>query len=545
MNKKQRRSLVLSAVAAMGMGVAVVAGGTYALFTSESETNIAITAGKVDVKATIEGLKTYSGVELTGDPATDVVKETTVLGTFTNGGTATIIGNTLTLDKMTPGDKVEFQIRITNESDVAAMYRTILSATDEGLFDGLEIKIDDVLLRSLSKRTTYQAIEVDSADKLLSVSVSLPSDATDLYQGTKCEIVFAVEAIQGNSFNGVYNVTPATVQAALDKANDGDTIILGEGDYGTLYFRQSVRSEPYATGAAGGGAITVNGEKITYGYHQGRTDVTYMRSLKDITIIGSENAKVDNIEIMDAMYAYAEDSETTTSGNIIYNEENTNPYENDSASANMLYSFFTIENLTIQDVDFTGEKTAFEKAYYTRDGALGNESYFRFPTTIDGLRFDGCTMTVPTHEGSDIMLLDLYKDSGPYQYKNITIENCEIEADRVIRADGIENLTIRDNLFKNIKSRDINISQGGGMQDVIGKLVISGNTSDGGTERFIRIANAGEIDLYLVNNTISNYKGADTDYIKFGTAPKSMVVEGNVATAADGRTLTINIPSVS
>ena len=158
MNKKQRRSLVLSAVAAMGMGVAVVAGGTYALFTSESKTNIAITAGKVDVKATIEGLKTYSGVDLTGDPATDVVKETTVLGTFTNGGTAVINGNTLTLDKMTPGDKVEFQIRITNESDVAAMYRTILSATDEGLFDGLEIKIDDVLLRSLSKRTTYQAL---------------------------------------------------------------------------------------------------------------------------------------------------------------------------------------------------------------------------------------------------------------------------------------------------------------------------------------------------------------------------------------------------
>ncbi len=151
-------------------------------------------------------------------------------------------------------------------------------------------------------------------------------------------------------------------------------------------------------------------------------------------------------------------------------------------------------------------------------------------------------MTVPAHEGSDNTLLDIYKDGGPYQYKNFAIENCEVEADRVIRADGIENLTIRNNLFKNIKNRDINISQGGTSQDIIGKLVISGNTSDGGTERFIRLGNAEEIDLYLVNNTITNYKGADLDYIKFSIAPKSKVVNGNVATAADGRILSINIP---
>ena len=48
--------LALTAFAAVGVG------STYAIFTSKANTNIAVTAGKVSVTATVENVKLYSGV---------------------------------------------------------------------------------------------------------------------------------------------------------------------------------------------------------------------------------------------------------------------------------------------------------------------------------------------------------------------------------------------------------------------------------------------------------------------------------------------------
>ena len=72
----------LLSIAACG---AIVAGSTYALFTSEAKTNVAITSGKVDVIANVENLVTYSGSGLTGDAETDVLSENANPGEFANG----------------------------------------------------------------------------------------------------------------------------------------------------------------------------------------------------------------------------------------------------------------------------------------------------------------------------------------------------------------------------------------------------------------------------------------------------------------------------
>ena len=204
MKKRTKISLVLSSAAAILLAGSVMAGGTYALFTSESKTNIAVTSGTVDVEATISVLKTYSGVNLTGNPETDTISETAEAGKFTNGGTATLSDNTLTLDKMTPGDKVTFTINIKNNSNVAVKYRTVITCEeDDGLLSGLEFTIGGNKFDGLTNKSNWTELaaeqEITGANATLDCSISLPSDAENEYQGKVCKVTYSVEAVQGNA----------------------------------------------------------------------------------------------------------------------------------------------------------------------------------------------------------------------------------------------------------------------------------------------------------------------------------------------------------
>ena len=95
-----KKKSFLSSLVTIILCLSLIAGSTYALFTSEDQVNIAITSGKVNVVATIleDAMKTYS------------LGQEQDAGKFANGGTAVFTTESgekvLTLDKMTPGDKV-------------------------------------------------------------------------------------------------------------------------------------------------------------------------------------------------------------------------------------------------------------------------------------------------------------------------------------------------------------------------------------------------------------------------------------------------------
>ncbi len=202
MNRKSKGTIILSSLAAMGIAGSLIAGATYALFTSESKTNIAVTSGTVDVKATLGNYVTYSGTDLTGDVETDEAKivQTENNGTFNNGGKASIDGNTLKLENLMPGDRVSLEINVTNESTVKAKYRTIVkTANNTGLFAGLVVKIDNKEFSGFTSVSSVESIEPKKGNKTVSVIVDFPSDRGDEYEGKKCDISFAVEAYQDNA----------------------------------------------------------------------------------------------------------------------------------------------------------------------------------------------------------------------------------------------------------------------------------------------------------------------------------------------------------
>ncbi len=194
------QKVVLSCILTFAMCLSLIVGGTFALFTSESETNIAITSGKVEVVATIENLAVHSPTAIAEDGTITDDTNAAANGVFANGCTATIDnGAVLTLDKMTPGDKVTFDIRIKNNSTVVVKYRTLLAVSENnGLFSGLKVTVDGTSFGN-ALQSSWASLTVGSADIIIPVEIVLPSTAGNEYQEKSAKLNFTVSAVQGNT----------------------------------------------------------------------------------------------------------------------------------------------------------------------------------------------------------------------------------------------------------------------------------------------------------------------------------------------------------
>ncbi len=201
--KKKR---IVSSLVAIAFSASLIAGGTYALFTSESDVNIAVTSGKVDVNATIvkESLQTYS-YAWNGETQKYDSVATEVKGTFDNGGTATFDSEAkLALDLMSPGDKATFTIDVDNQSNINVKYRVCLFAEGElapALVATANIEDKDyVLIGVEDKKTSWNFVEAQDEIKDIQVTVEFPDRADNNdYMEKSAKLTYTVEAVQGNA----------------------------------------------------------------------------------------------------------------------------------------------------------------------------------------------------------------------------------------------------------------------------------------------------------------------------------------------------------
>ena len=226
MKKFFKSRTFLSTVLGIALCASLIAGATFAIFTGEASVNIAVTSGKVNVTATVDNLKLYSLDNIDTNTFTGTETERTNEGTFLNNGTATLSGNKLSLDRLTPGDRVTFVVSIKNESNVTIKYRTLFAVKDSGLFEALKVSIGGKAVGSASDWAVKNAGEEISP---VECSIELPASAADKYQDKSCEITVAVEAIQGNvDENTVNNIV---VKSVCDKPVEGGEVTLSESEY--------------------------------------------------------------------------------------------------------------------------------------------------------------------------------------------------------------------------------------------------------------------------------------------------------------------------
>ena len=104
---------------------------------------------------------------------------------------------------MVPGDVIEFDIVVTNYSNVTVDYRTVLSVvSDTGLWSGLVITFDTLtygLDGNNQHVTNYSPLAAGVAPAVVHVRIELPEAAGNEYQEKSCTFAYRVEAIQGNA----------------------------------------------------------------------------------------------------------------------------------------------------------------------------------------------------------------------------------------------------------------------------------------------------------------------------------------------------------
>lgn len=185
--KSAKKSTLISAVLAIVMCVSLLAGSTFALFTSESKVNLAVTSGNVEVVASIENIE-KSYVDENGE---------TVSGKLF-GGDATFADGTLSLDNIVPKDTVKFNVKIANNSSVAIKYRTVVTVVeDNGLASSLSIDLAGYQMIGMKAANAYAKLDAGEQPEVLPVTITLPESETT--QGKSCKLSVSVEAVQGNA----------------------------------------------------------------------------------------------------------------------------------------------------------------------------------------------------------------------------------------------------------------------------------------------------------------------------------------------------------
>ena len=256
----KKRKALISSILTIALCFSLIAGSTFALFTSESEVNVAATSATVAVKANVleNTLMTYSF---------DVPQ---AAGEFEIGGTATFDEDSnLALTNMVPGDKAVFDIQIENESNVDVKYR-VKWAVSGDLMGALVAKADgNAIVRSTSAWSLWE-IPATDADRVknIEVVVELPEEIGNSYQDTDAVITFVVEAVQANGISAdgaEFIESAADLVAFADDYNSGiistDVALILKSDIdmtGVEWTPIGTKDTPFS-GTVDGGGYTITG----------------------------------------------------------------------------------------------------------------------------------------------------------------------------------------------------------------------------------------------------------------------------------------------
>lgn len=222
--KNAKRSVIITAILAIIMCASLAAGATFALFTSNSSVNIAVTSGNVEVTASVVDIKKFY---------VDEHGETVNGKLFSGDATFDEGAHTVTLSNVLPKDTVEFKVKVVNGSNVAIKYRMVMSLVeDNGLFSSLDITLNGKKFYGYTSGTKYALLEAEQQIAAIPVVISIPEGAT--CNNTACKLTYKVEAVQGNASVEDFPEVPENTLAVnttedvrvLEKAISGENAVL-------------------------------------------------------------------------------------------------------------------------------------------------------------------------------------------------------------------------------------------------------------------------------------------------------------------------------
>ncbi len=198
MKKLFKSKIVLSALIGIALCISLIAGATFAIFTSEASVNVSVSSATVKVTATVkdEQLYSYENIDinaLTGEKVTRTMSDG-----FLAGGTATNSGGTFTLTNMVPGDGISFKVAVANLSNVDVKYRLEISeASGSNLMKALKVTVDEKEYAG-AVNGKWQFVKAYGEINPVSVWIELPLSANNDWQNKKVSFDVRIVAVQGN-----------------------------------------------------------------------------------------------------------------------------------------------------------------------------------------------------------------------------------------------------------------------------------------------------------------------------------------------------------
>ena len=235
MNRSFRHFGLIATSIVLIICIAIITGSTLSLFTSGTDEDINVNAAQVMVSSKIENLATYS------------MDQANAGAIFANGGEAVITAKDtetkksgISLNRLTPGDRAEFDVVVYNHSNVNIAYQFAFNYDTNAFGEMLHVAITDNgasvdIEGNMSDFFYATGLDADAnleegvAIHTFHVSVELDFNAGNEYQNLSETITFELPAIQANA--ATTNVASAThLQYTLDTF--GKATLVGNIDLG-------------------------------------------------------------------------------------------------------------------------------------------------------------------------------------------------------------------------------------------------------------------------------------------------------------------------
>ena len=216
----KKRTALLTSILTIALCLVIISGSTFALFTDKTEFNITVKAAQVKLDAEIGDVLVYSAKpDANADPAdkntlVDEYNKTYVHEKqddmyFANGGLVTVDKSTglISIQLITPGDRVVIPISAVNDSNVAIMYRYTIMCKDDASYAIMQGNAPLTFTMDHIPYTIGGKGFVSSWETLLpgqnmestNITIDLPVNAGNEYQNMSAEFYILVEAFQANA----------------------------------------------------------------------------------------------------------------------------------------------------------------------------------------------------------------------------------------------------------------------------------------------------------------------------------------------------------
>ena len=511
-SKSTKRALVSSALAIL-MCVAMLIGTTFAWFTDTASTAVnKIQSGKLDV-----------ALEMSTDGVNWESAEGQTLTFKTKDNRAA--------DKILwePGCRYELpELRIVNKGNLALKYKVIINGIkgDAKLNEAIDWTIthgneSDKLTGDINgfeyKMLPKAAGDADYPSQTFTIKGTMKQEAGNEYQGLSIDgigitVVATQYTYEYDSKDNLYDKdADATIQVNKDNIQDyldgkygsidGMTLVLAEGEYGTLELGRATKypgsnTKTYLLTSAALTEHTIDQIKAEIDAHPGGGAGTpyYVRTMNNVTMKAAEGAAVtiDGIKMNSAQIAGA-------NGNVEYDYVLEREVPDSNKSFKVIYD---ANNLCFEGLTFT---------------KIVNIENLLEETSINGVSFKNCKFNINNTENVlENYGIRFYSEFNNGRLKNLVVDNCKFNGCRLaVYSHHIYNVSVTNSYFDTTGHNAIAVQDHGSKICNHGKVVITNNVFNNIGDRIIRFNNVGaDTQITIKGNTATNSGDTAGEVIK-------------------------------